>query len=343
MRIRPGASSRQLHIRHSSGITPWFWGVLLIALATTLWMYRGGLECERATDACTLGARGMPGIDARSFALSSLRKAELVMRTDQESSNDTSRVVLHVGAEELVLGIGWSAFNDGNRRNADRINAFLADPQVPQLRAWATEAWLPLLLIPVGALIILFGRSSWHAQLDRAAGRFSIARTGLFRTRQQHGDLDGITGTLIVQRRGSKSTREQLGLLGAGASFLALGPLGHSSRKRIRADGRSICEFLGLDAACAVDPDDVGISNREALSMIGSIDPWKKEADSLRARLEQNPDSTDDFRRLAICLMRLERRAEAAEILRNAYRHFLDRGRRADANRMAAVLRTFKI
>jgi hypothetical protein len=343
MRIKQGASSQQMVIQHSSGITPWFWGLLLLVLATTLWMYRGGLECERATGTCTLGARGMPGIEARTFALSSLRGAELAMQKDKESSNKTSRVVLQVDAEQLVLGIGWSSFNDGNRRNAERINAFIADPQAARLRAWSSEAWLPLLLIPVGALIIVFGRSSWRTQLDRAAGRFSITRTGPLRSRQQHGDLDGITGTLIVQRRGSKSSREQLGLLGADASFIALGPLGHARGKRIRADGRRICDFLGLDPTCAVEPADVGISNREAMSMIGSVDPWRQEADRLRTRLEQNPDSPDDFRRLAMCLMRLDRRAEAGEILRNAYRHFLEHGRRADANRMAAVLRTFAI
>ncbi len=341
MRIKQGASAQQLELRHSSGITPWFWGMLLIMLATTLWMYRGGLECERATGVCTLGARGMPAVEPQRFALSDLRKAELAVQPpSKKGSNDTSQIVLHVGEERLIVGIGWSGLNDGNRRSVERINAFLADPQMTHVRAWSSAAWLPLPLIPLGALIILFGRSSHRALLDRTAGRFSITRSGLFRNRQQHGDLGSITGTLVVQRRSSKSTREQLGLLGADASFIALAPLGHARGKRIRAAGQKICEFLGLDPACAVDANDVGLSNSEAMSMIGSIEPWHTEADSLRARLEQHPDSVDDFRRLAICLMRLDRRAEAAEILRNAYRHFLDNGQRADAHRVAAVIKT---
>lgn len=342
MRITPGATSQQLIVTHSNSVTPWVWGLLLIALATTAWMYRGGLECERTTATCTLGARDLPGVEPRTFGLSQLHKATLAVQRTKDASNETSRVLLHVDRELLVLGIGWSAFNATNRSNVERINAFLADRQETQLRAHSAAAWLSLPLIPLGLLIILFGRSGYTTTLDRGSGRFCIRRHGLLRKRERDGDLGLVTGTLVIQSRGSRAIREQLGLLAADATFHPLATLGHANGTRIREYGRRICDFLG-DPSCAIDGYDVAVSNREAMSLIGGVDRHREEADRLRTRLQASPDNVDDFRRLAICLMRLDRRQEAGDTLRAAYRHFLDDGRRVDANRVAAIINTFGI
>jgi hypothetical protein len=329
-----------LLLRYSSWLGAWGWGLLLIVLGTAAWIYRGGLECDRSEGLCTLGARDLPGVEPRRFPLHALHAAEFDVKANKDSANDTSRVLLQVGEETLALGIGWSGFNDANLRRTEHINAFIADPAASRLRVHASAAWLPLVLLPFGALVILLGRSDSSVRLDRGSGRYTVRRRGVLRRREQLGALADVSGTLIVQRRGNKRSREQLGMLVADGRFVPLGPLGHGSHRRLRADASRICAFLGLAASRAVEPAEVAIGNREALALIGSAEKHREEADRLRAQLEATPDDVEAFRRLAICLMRLERRQEAADILRSAYRHFAQRGEMDDANRVAAVLHT---
>jgi hypothetical protein len=341
MRIQHRPSTQQL-ILHSRSLAPWIWGLLLIVGGIALWTLRGGLECERSADRCTLGARNLPVLDAREFALSQLQRAELLLR-EGDGSNTMSRVELEVAGERLGLGIGWSAFNDTNRDAAERINAFLATPAEDRLRVNPAAAWLVLLLPPLGLLVIVLGSGGWRTVLDRAAGRFSIQRRGLLRARPVNGDLGAVTGTLIISRRSSKSRHERLGLLAADGEFHPLGRWRHSGYKRMRAEGRKICEFLGLEPSCAIEPEQVAISNSEAIALLGNLAKHREEADQLRGQLQASPDDVDQFRRLAICLMRLERRQEAGEILRNAYRHFLQHGNRRSANQIAAVTHTLGV
>lgn len=329
-----------LRIRSSDGtlrvwtvpVNAWFISILFIAAGILLWRHLTVLECEAPDASCRFVQAA--GLETEEFSAGELEGARL------DEDGDGTTIVLEVDGEDLELGSA-GIFSGLDQRTVDRIDGFAQDGEPASLTARPPSHLLTLLFSVLGVGMLVLGRDRYRTSLDRSSGRYNVERPVRFRGGEWEGPLESVTGTFVESRRSSRRRRRRLGLLLDDASFLPISTLEKGSARKMHNAGLEICRFLelGEDNALSYTDEDVDVGVREQLKLMGRAESHAEEVDALQARLQEEPDDPDGFRDLVLRLARLERRGEAADVLRRAHARFLEQGRTRDANRMAAMIR----
>jgi hypothetical protein len=319
----------------------WFWGGLLALAGLLAWIFLpAAISCSRPGGECSVTRLGQQGFTEEVIPLAALQRAAVAERDRGEGETIHYFTELQTTGGVVPLNAP-SAFRAWNENMAGRINRFLQHDGGENLSVTSPLFVFPRLLLPLGLLIIAFGTIS-TTTFDRTLNRFVIRNRRLLRTSEISGELSEITGFLVSYSRTSRSQRARPGLLMSDMAFMPIAPYRHGVGRSAFMAGVAICEFLGVGTDRVINGWDLLMKPSEQLQLLRGLGTLRDEAEQFRSRLAQEPD-VEGFRQLAWRLAALNRRHEARTILESAQRFFMRHDRRAEANRMSALLQELGI
>lgn len=159
---------------------------LLAGLAAILFFGRlSTLKCQRVEPtqgSCQLVNSGLLGSNETKIPLNQLQGAKVDVNED--SNGDTYRVVLLTNSGEVPFTPVWSSGSGGKQKNADRINAFIGNPEEISLRVQQDDRWFAYPFGGIFALVggglvfgsLLYGEFIVSCTFDKALGLMRLKR-----------------------------------------------------------------------------------------------------------------------------------------------------------------------
>ncbi|MFP5273980.1 hypothetical protein [Coleofasciculus sp.] len=221
----------KLTIRHQP-LLLWLLSCILAAVGVGVISFQSGstLTCQRGakTGSCELVKSGLVGSEVRTIPLESLRDVSLDLNLKNDS-NDTYRVVLLTGSEEIPFTSHYSADSNQQESIAFEINAFIINQNQASLNVQQDDRWFSYvfgsLLIGVGLFVAVHKGKVVTLSFDKVRDRMMLKQRGLLNGTTIELPLAEIVDVTIETIRDAKDRQiERVALVLDSGKHLAITP-----------------------------------------------------------------------------------------------------------------------
>ncbi|MEQ9669059.1 hypothetical protein [Coleofasciculus sp. G2-EDA-02] len=221
----------KLTIRHRP-LLLWLLSSILAAVGVGVISFQRGssLTCQRGakTGSCELVKSGLVGSEVRTIPLESLRDVSLDLNLKNDS-NDSYRVVLLTGSEEIPFTSHYSADSNQQESIASEIDAFIMNKNQASLNIQQDDRWFSYLfgslLIGVGLFVAVQKGKVVTLSFDKVRDRMMLKQRGLLSGTTIELPLAEIVDVTIETIRDAKDRQiERVALVLDSGKHLAITP-----------------------------------------------------------------------------------------------------------------------